>query len=123
MTSPTRGAVLGWPGRIDCTLWRQRSEHLPPQEGVEQVMRSMATNRAQVEPSVLVSDVLHEAWDARTSPARALVAPVEASAEGREGWGWRRRSWARHNWGSHSRLHGRDARTCKLTSVRKLSGR
>ena len=52
-----------------------------------------------MEPSVLVSDVLHEAWDARTSPARALVAPVEALAEGREGWGWRMRSWARHQQG------------------------
>ena len=47
MTSPIAGgrAGLAWPHRLH-TLARARRR--PPQEGVEQVTRSMATNRAQV---------------------------------------------------------------------------
>ena len=52
----------------------------PPQEGVEQVTRSMAVNRAQVliddRARVVVRDVPHELRGALKTPARALAAPV-----------------------------------------------
>ena len=59
---------------------------------------------------MLTGDMPHETWDARESFAWALAAPVVLVAEGREGWGWRRRFWARHNGSSHPRLHSGDAR-------------
>ena len=68
----------------------------PPQEGVKRVTGSIGT------------------------PAMAFAAPAGAVMEGREGWGRRWRSGARHDWGCHSRLYGCHAGTCKKSTVHDL---
>ena len=109
-------AGLAWPHRLHTLAPARRR---PPQEGVEQVTRSMATNFVQVslEPACC------ETWDAPKQLATALAAPASTVTERREGWGRRWRSGARHDQGSDSRLHGSDARTCERVTAHKLNRR
>ena len=71
-----------------------------------QVTRSMATNRVRPRWPSTVSDMLHEAWDAGTCctggsrHGKGEKTGVGEGALGRD----------THNQGSHSRLHGGDAR-------------
>ena len=93
-------AGLAWSQRLH--TWAPARRKLS-QEGVEQVTRSMATNRAQVsssttEPVWWWVMCLMRPLDALETLSRALAAPVGTVVEGREGWG---RRWDQTRPGQH----------------------